>query len=393
MVLLLPIFIGNSDSLFSQESIKPVIRNFYNTRLCSIERHKEVLVLIEIGPVALRDSLYGFDFSVEYDPTLIKFDAPVYINTISEYFEFKDINFGLDYGKVKGYALGNFPLGGNKPLIGFLGRYLDNCSVSTPIVLDYIEFTDDFEKKILPADTLWIKPEIVDNPEYRFECVLHDEEIVFDIEEELKIIGGKINFNTIDDINTVSVDIRIDSDNYLIEEFLPVNSSFWIVESNILQDGMNIKLRLNESDNDGYEYEIKLRELRKEADSQFNMTIVPLQLSECNCVSKYSGDNLTIKTLKKDDSDTTIADVKEDMIARQFRVYDNSGVIVVENLSEFEINEMHLFNYEGKTVKSRNTNLGRTLFIQKSDLSVGAYFLRLRLSNNEFVKKAVLIYN
>ncbi len=393
MALLLPIFIGNSDSLFSQESIKSVIRNFYNTRLCSIDRHKEVLVLIEIGPVALKDSLYGFDFSVKYDPALIKFYAPVYINTISEFFEFKDINFGLDYGKVKGYALGEFPSGGNKPLIGFLGKYLDNCSIRTPIVLEYLEFTGDFEKTILPADTLWIKPDIVENPEYKFECVLHADEIVFDIEEELKSIGGKINFSTIDEINTISVNIRIDSDNYYIEDFMAVNSSFWVVETNILHDGMNAKLRLNESINNGYEYEIKIRELRKDPDKQPNLTIIPLKLSECNCVSKYMSDNLTIKTLKKKDADTTIASISDNLIASQFRVYDNGSVIMIENLSKYDINEMHLFNYEGKILKSMDTSLGRILVIERSDLPAGAYFIRLHLSNSELVKKTVLIYN
>jgi hypothetical protein len=392
MLLLLPmITIGNSGSLFSQNEIKPVLTNFYNTRLCGTERNKEILILIEVGNVSLKDSLYGFDFSVSYDPDLIKFESPVYVNTLAELFEWKDISFGLDYGKVKGYALANFALGGNKPLIGFLGKYIHNCDVATPLVLEYLEFTDDFQKVVVESDTLWIKPNIVDNPEYMYNIALEDELYVFE-DEDTKLFKADIEYVSNEIGGELTFDVRVDSDNYLIESIQPINSSFDILEQNVLQDGLNLKVNLNDEHAGNYEFTILLRELRKDSNQTYKLNVVPLQLSECNCVSIYNGDFVEIRTVI-DGQDTTVSAIDNRHYSNHIEVLTDNVYITIDNQSAMTMKAVHLFNYEGKLVKSI-TNIAQMRFsIDKSNLTPGVYFLNIQMSDLDFVNKTVLIYN
>lgn len=392
MMLLLPIItIGNSGSLFSQNDVKPILSNYYNTRLCGTERNKDVLILIEVGTVSLKDSLYGFDFSISYDPDYLKFETPVFINTISEFFEWKDINFGMDYGKVKGYALHDFPLGGNKPLIGFAGKYISECSEKTPLVLEYLEFTDDFQRKVSKADTLWIKPDIVVNPDYKYNIGIEQENVIFK-EEDAAILNASIEFSTVDNIDEISFDVLINSDNYIIEEIYPKDNSFEILERNVLQSGLNLNIKLSETTSPVYDFEIIVRELRKDSNKVYSLNVVPLQLSQCNCVSEYRGDKIEIRTVIVDD-DTTVAGVNDNIYSNQVSIFTDDVFITIDNSSELNMKAIHLFNYEGKLLESF-INLDTKQFrINKSELIRGVYFLNIQLSDSEFVKKAVLIYN
>lgn len=392
MLLLLPmITIGNSSSLFSQNEIKPVLTNFYNTRLCGTERNKEILILIEIGSVSLKDSLYGFDFSVAYDPSMIKFETPIYINTLSEFFEWKDISFGLDYGKVKGYALANLPFGGNKPLIGFLGKYIHDCDVATPLVLEYLEFTDDFKKSVIASDTLWVKPNIVENPDYFYNISLEEEVFVFK-KEDTKLFRAEIEYVSNASGEELGFEIRVDTDNYLIESIQPINSSFEILEQNVLQNGLNLKVKLNIELTDNFEFSILLRELRKDSNQTYKLDVVPLQLSECNCVSMYNGDFVEIKTVI-DGQDTTVSAIDDKYYSNHIQVLTEDVYITIDNQSATTMKAVHLFNYEGKLVKSFTDIAQKRYSIDKSNLTPGVYFLNILMSDSEFVKKTVLIYN
>jgi len=392
MMLLLPmISIGNSGSLFSQNEVKPVLTNYYNTRLCGTERNKEILILLEVGNVALKDSLYGFDFSVSYDPEMIKFETPIYINTLSEFFEWKDISFGLDYGKVKGYALANYPFGGNKPLIGFLGKYIHNCKVATPLVLEYPEFTDDYQKSVIASDTLWIIPTMVENPDYIYNISIEEELLVFE-KEDTKLLKSKIEYVSNESGEELSFDVRIDSDNYVIEAIQPLNSSFEIIEQNVLQDGLNLKVQLNDINPDNYEFSILLRELEKDSNQTYKLNVVPLQLSECNCVSKYNGDFVEIKTVV-DGQDTTVSVTEDKHYSNYINVLTDDVYITIDNQSANTMKAIYLFNYEGKLVNTF-LNISHVRYsIDKGNLTPGVYFLNIQMSDLDFVKKAVLIYN
>ncbi|MCO5250891.1 MAG: T9SS type A sorting domain-containing protein [Candidatus Kapabacteria bacterium] len=392
MLLLLPmISIGNSASLFSQNDVKPVLRNYYDTRLCGTERNKEILILLEVGNVALKDSLYGFDFSVSYDPELIKFETPVYINTLAEFFEWKDINFALDHGKVKGYALANHPMGGNKPLIGFLGKYIHDCNVATPLVLEYLEFTDDFQKNVINSDTLWIKPNMVENPDYIYNIAIEEELFVFE-DEDTKLFQSKIEYVSNVSNEDLSFDVRIDSDNYVIEAIEPLNSSFEILEQNVLQDGVNLKVKLNDLNPDIYEFSILLREIRKDSNQTYKLNVVPLQLSECNCVSEYNGDFVEIRTVI-DGQDTTVSVVEDKHYSNYIKVLTDDVYVTIDNQSANSMKAIYLFNYEGKLVNTF-LNISHVRYsIDKSHLTPGVYFLNIQMSDLVFVKKAVLIYN
>jgi hypothetical protein len=322
---------------------------------------------------------------------LIKFESPVYVNTLAELFEWKDISFGLDYGKVKGYALANFALGGNKPLIGFLGKYIHNCDVATPLVLEYLEFTDDFQKVVVESDTLWIKPNIVDNPEYMYNIALEDELYVFE-DEDTKLFKADIEYVSNEIGGELTFDVRVDSDNYLIESIQPINSSFDILEQNVLQDGLNLKVNLNDEHAGNYEFTILLRELRKDSNQTYKLNVVPLQLSECNCVSIYNGDFVEIRTVI-DGQDTTVSAIDNRHYSNHIEVLTDNVYITIDNQSAMTMKAVHLFNYEGKLVKSI-TNIAQMRFsIDKSNLTPGVYFLNIQMSDLDFVNKTVLIYN
>ncbi len=121
--------------------------------VCGNENQKRFILVMSIGNVMRNDSLFGFNFQLSYDNNKVKFTDALYLNTLSEYFDNKNVFINSKEGKVIGYAItmSMEPIYGNRPLLALNGLWIGQCPDTCTFTVDYIEFTD--ECKII-IDTL-----------------------------------------------------------------------------------------------------------------------------------------------------------------------------------------------------------------------------------------------
>jgi len=143
------LFIGSSQNGNCTDTLQPFVYSQRQIDVCGDASSKQVVAVIGLGIVKTKDSLFGCNFQLTYNHDKIKFSSALYLNTLSEFFEFQQVGFTED-GKIIGAVttFGNIPVAGDLPLIAFLGKYLDNCPDTSLITIDYLEFTDEYKKVI-----------------------------------------------------------------------------------------------------------------------------------------------------------------------------------------------------------------------------------------------------
>ncbi len=111
---------------------------------------RDLTIYIDLGAITSADSLVGFNYEIKFDPNVIRFNAMLDMNTLSEFLDTKSASFQSD-GKIIGYAL-NFnsiaPISGNRPLVAFAGTYIGDCPDTTTIEISYIEFNEWFKLNV-----------------------------------------------------------------------------------------------------------------------------------------------------------------------------------------------------------------------------------------------------
>lgn len=133
-------YLKSQDTLFL-ESLKEV-------NLCKDKR--QVIVQLSIGDVAKEDSLFGFDVGIRYDPEKITAIQGLTGGTMAEYADHAQLNPTSEPGLATGFAvlMGMKPYVGSRPLIGFAAKFTGDCDDTTDITIEYLEFTQEFKRKI-----------------------------------------------------------------------------------------------------------------------------------------------------------------------------------------------------------------------------------------------------
>ena len=139
--------IADIHNLFCQEFTIAKLKSYYVPEVCS--DNNEVLITVNIGNVSKADSLYAFDVLIKYDNQKFKPLGAVYMNTLSEFVKYRDVNIGFDTNMIRAFAFNmNEPFSGNKDLIGFYGRLTTDCLEPLEFRLLECDLTEDYKKKI-----------------------------------------------------------------------------------------------------------------------------------------------------------------------------------------------------------------------------------------------------
>ncbi len=135
----------------AEDTVRAKVNSYQIVDPCG-DKIDQVLIALDLGKIVKTDSLFGCDFQLSYDTSRLKMHSGLYINTLSEFFEDKNVSFSKS-GKITGYvAVASYfspPVYGTKPLMAFQGNYLTSCKDSIEIKIEYLEFTDEFKRPVI----------------------------------------------------------------------------------------------------------------------------------------------------------------------------------------------------------------------------------------------------
>ncbi|MFP4526903.1 MAG: hypothetical protein ACLFQX_00010 [Candidatus Kapaibacterium sp.] len=349
--------------------------------VCGSLSQKRVLVTIDIGTVLPTDSLFGFDFSLYYNPDKFKFTDGIYINTLAEFFEMKDITF--DEGVISGYVI-QFnphlpPVYGDRALIGFLGYYLNDCPDTTIMHIRYLEFTEEYQHNVANyvPDTIHA---VVREKDDRTLAVNFDKNSIEFISDST--IGVTIAAKEYDDSRLNSFYVNIGGRNTESFEYYVNELSDNIRVESITEENSLMRLECGiEGSIDGEEI-LELMIKRKEnVDVEFEIVMVPDDLNECACITNLDGDTLLISSEKKEDT-TSVVQTDRNIKYYYDKKFDEFVIETPEN------SEILIYGFAGALkMKKRKSEIYNR--IDASEWPQGIYPAMIKTRND--INKILLI--
>lgn len=393
------LLIGSSqlkaDISLEKETIDVVLDNYKGiVDVCEENSKKEVGITVNIGNISKTDQLFGYNFEIGYDGKLMRFNSPLFMGTISEFFDIDKRNmyfYGGDTGLVTGYAytFGSTPIYGNSlPLLAFKGLYYGLCPDTSEVFLSYLEFTDEYIKEIAKTINAKIYA-IVKDKEDRYIKINIDEDTLNTFDKDSCCIIKAI-------INIGRQDARIQSTDFIIE--LEENDIFTIKDvfsnninykiDNIIKDINKYIVKTtvyNEIDLDTLFIRVYNKEI---ASGTKKINVISNNVNNCACITRYYGDTILID-YKHVISGNIIDDITDNK-AETFVYYKDNTIIITDKNSE--IKRIKLYDINGIEIYTFNNEQRiNEINIDTFSLNNGVYYMKIDKKTKEEIKRILII--
>lgn len=384
------LFLNCSQTVKAGDTVDVVLSQVGSIDVCGEKSDKDIIILISVGRILQTDSLFGFNFEIKYDSVKFKFHSPVYLNTLAEFFDIKDVNFGKK-GLVRGYAsvglLGS-QISGNRPLIGIYGDYIDNCPDSSEISLNYIEFTDEFKKVIRSYVPTVIQAIEVDKPN-RFLSAGFELDSVTNLEKDT-LLELKINIipGTQLKLDTAEFEIRYDNSGMISLEDIKLSNGLVLISSENIDNGhIKLKVRFNNITNQYFGLVLKNKENKNDS---CRIYVNPLSTNYCSCVKRLNGDSIIIRSKEKIDTSTVVWENKIGEGTRKI-YYDEKSESFQFSFDENINGDLNLFDICGSLIYNERIYWSNKISIDGKYLNKGIYLAIIK--SNLKINKIILIKN
>lgn len=357
----------------------------------------QVVVVLNLGNISRSDSLFGCNFKLNYDSTKLRFHSALYLNTLAEFFEFKQVGF-FSNGSIVG-AVANLsmnPVSGDRPLIGFLGDYISKCPDSVEVSIDYIEFTDEF-KKTVENQNGYVIAKVADKPERYFKLSVSsggDTTLIDSLSSEASL-SVKAEQGIEESITSLEMLISLKAfDNYEIRKIEPADKSILNIESIVdRNDSVIVKFFVN-GKLDGKNIAIIEIAEKSKGKEIAEIQIKPLVVNNyCTCFSRLLSDKHFIASQDKQKTDTTdtttvVNDYWNEDLIQDYYDYKNNEWVVNSSKDEYVI---AIYDLRGNELLSVSGSVGISR-ISLDGFSTGVYYGTIRFSD-KIAKKKILIKN
>ena len=261
--------------------------------VCGNEKSKQFILVMSIGEVKRADSLYGFNYEIQFDNKKVKFTDALYLNTLSEFMDAKTANINNTQGKISGYAVtfGLEPIYANKPLIAFNGLWISDCPDTAQFVINYIEFTDEFKVSI---DTL--------KPAFLIGVVDSTKDRVFKFTvspDSVRIEGNTFEFDASVQVplnsrlNYFDIEAKYDPNLIMLDSVAVIDSNIEYLISDYNENGTTFKFSVKSDD--GKVCNLKFfGKSKNNLDFSTEILFNPVFERECKCVVSSTSDSLIV---------------------------------------------------------------------------------------------------
>ncbi len=335
--------------------------------VCGNENQKEFVLVMDIGKVNPEDSLFGFNFEINYEPEKVTITDPLYINTLSEYLSDKQVIVDSKNGKVRGYAvtMGFTPVYGQKPLIAFFGKWLLPCPDSASFSVSYVEFTDEFKgivenyKPAILYGEVASKPERIFTTQFAVDSIVNELNFSFDINIKIPANSRLKNFE---------LDLRRNDGNITLDSVYSVTNGVEVLLLETTENGY--KIHCNVINDNGSDQVLKVFGKIDETDVLDTLYVEPVFDEECKCITGSSTDEVLIKYTK---------------IGYVFENKDKN-----ENINIDDVVAVYLIDLIGKITKLERDVLQNMENLLNEEPN-GIYFVVIETNNKVYYRKMIKI--
>jgi len=374
--------------LMASDGDTAFLRNTRKIDVCD-DAKKSVIITLDIGEISKADSLYGYNFRIDYDNEKIDFHTFLDLNTLTQNFQYKGANFFNSEGYLEGYAvnLTGTPVSGNKPLFGLFGDYIGDCHDTTYITVNYLDFTDEFVRKY----EVFIDAEViasVEDKEDRFLKAAFEVDTVSSFNDELKA-EALIMLETNPGLRLESAMFEMsvtNSELYQLETVSSISEDVFI--NDVVNEDNVLKFRafFNESFETQLAFKAELKQLDKTFETA-DLVCNIISVNECSCITRLFNDNAVVKGVEEDTS-TSVVDFFEKGINSY---YDKNNEVFIYETESIGIDFIEIYNLNGNLLDVNNKLLNRAV-IDVSNYSIGTYILRSQLMNRKQYIKVLIKY-
>ncbi len=352
--------------------------------VCSKLNDYAVVLTIDIGSVLKSDSLYACNFEIGYNPELIRLGGLLKYSTLAEGLDEESVAAQGDSSgrSIRGFFYSNNLIYGNKPLIALRVELIDTCYKGViPFNLKYLEFTDEFQKKITSYTE--VNVDVIQNDKHTIRIEIPNDTLFFENENliTLPLIVTESNYRNIN-----NGEIILSNMNYENYDILSVNNDDLKIEINEYEQVADSLIIKFSKSNIILDKSIIYLKLKRKKDLHFNNRIKSdIKLNDiCNCSINVQTDEVVLegKIVNSIDNDND----EDNSVLITY--YDNNLKIVSERIIE----SIELIDIRGESIDRISVN-SNNYYTSFNDLySNGTYILIINTDLNK-IRKKIFINN
>jgi hypothetical protein len=370
--------------LMASDGDTAFLRNTRKIDVCD-DAKKSVIITLDIGEISRSDSLYGYNFRVDFDSEKIDFHTFLDLNTLSEKFQYKGANFFNSEGYMEGYAvnLTGGPVSGDKPLFGLFGNFIGDCPETTSVTINYLDFTDEFNKSY----TVYMDAEViatVEDKADRFLSVEFDNDTIQSFNDDLET-EALLLMQSNPGLRLEYAEIELSVRNTDLFEVNNVESaSENVILSDIEYENGIVKFRAFTIEDilDETALIASIKQLEK-SDEIAEIYCTINRVNECSCITRLHNDQAILKGIPKDTS-TSVFDTSDDDLKCYYDISNDNFVIDSdsENILNYEI-----YDINGHLLVHKSNINAKKEIIEATFFSAGCYIIRSEfLSRKQYIK-------
>lgn len=381
------LIIFSNNQVYNQvDSIVAKLVNISNVDVCGGTSDREVIFYIDIGKIYPGDSLIGYNFEVRYDSTKLRFHTGLFGNTLTEFFEIKEVSF-IHKGLILGYGA-NFsfkPVYGERPLVAILGDYIGNCEDTTTLIFSFIEFNDEFKKSIKSYENAVVVAKVKIQSDRFLKCVFEKPSITIP-SDSLFEIKVKLKSNPIYKIWKQNFVLEgFDGVNLTLNDISSVSDKVWIYDITNEGNRLLIKTEINSFIDDEEVFTLVFQGNKV---NEKTITMYPIKTDSCNCISFYIEDSCKIVIKDKDTNTTSINDFIDEYMKVSY-IYNG---IAIESPND-ELIAIKLIDVLGRVIVNERLDRKNYCQVNFENNANGVFFLIINTLKGEKIIKLININN
>jgi hypothetical protein len=378
---------GSSTGLSARDNITAVLKCESTIDVCGTQDDKRVLLTLNIGNVTAQDSLLGFNFELTYDTTKLVFNTAIYQNTLSENAKPRDINFEHP-GIISGWAYSNSLLYGDKPLVGILGTFKENCKDTTTVNISILEFIETYKNTVTDYQPALISG-LVTAKSDRILIPKFDTDS-FHIDTNMT---GTMNFgiNATSGLRLNNLKIKIgltDTSQVQITGLLSLTDNISIDSLNYISDGITALITYKNPMEYGNQLSVQFRQVNYKSEP-CGMTVEIQGYNDCSCVTGNQSAESFIVTKHIDTTDIKNNEAMNGYILNSY--YDPSGDAFRINMNISDLYTVNVYSIQGSLLIHKKYDTDTEIIdVDAYGIPKGVYILRIERRMND-MKNIMLI--
>ncbi len=383
------IFIGTQNAL--SQDVKARLKSHYSTKVCGTAKEKEYLITVGVGEVKKTDSLYTFDVLLRFNSDDITFEGPVYMNTLVENIFYRKVSIGHEPNTIRAFAFSDDPFVGNKELIGFIGKVKSDCEKPIELIIEEIEFNDDYKKSYSYDSSFTFTPVRIVDQNKRVVVNSDTDTVHFEMDDRNKSVNISAGINPYTGLDELFFDIVLndEANKTIIKSIESISDDVSVDYINELtKNHYEVKLNIFEEINGKEILKVNFEDENKTDEVLMKTLKVSIRdFGNCHCYSEFVEKDITL--VSKSDTVEVSVDDKFDVLDIMYR----DSKIFVSNKSRKFIKSIEMYDLLGNRMLIKDLNVSSDVEFPINGYLNNGLYLMILSTDRENISKSIIIYN